>query len=163
MLNADIDGVLIGEVFVRTRYNYDRNAASDAAALICVPEESRTQQQFAEECDINTIVKRFGLTGELPENFRVPQSGDFTNIGDFHSAMNAVRSAEEAFMDMPAELRARFGYDPQKLMDFVHDSKNRDEAIKLGLVEKPPERPRDVVTAVDELAARFKVDPPVVK
>lgn len=145
--------VLLGDemvkaVFLRSFGNYDVDQASDEAGLACDPKDCVTQQQFAEECDINTIVRRFGLTGELPEDVRVPVSGDFTGITDFTSAMLAVRSAQEAFLELPAELRARFENDPQRLMSFMEDPGNRDEAVKLGLVNKPPEVARDGVPVV---------------
>lgn len=139
-------------VFVRSPNNYDMKAASDESGLFC-PEPTKTQQQFAEDADINVIVRRFGLTGELPDDYRAPQSGDFTGVTDYHSALNAVREADAAFMEVPAEIRARFDNDPAKLIKFVENAKNREEAIELGLVPKPVEKPRDVVAAVDELKA----------
>lgn len=138
------------EIFVRSAYNYDMDAASDESALSCDHEEDRTQQHFAEECDINTIVKRFGLTGELPEVVRVPVSGDFTDVVDFQTAMEAVRRAQEGFMELPGELRYRFGNDPQKLMEFMEDGRNLEEARKLGLVNKPPEVTRDQVASEEK-------------
>jgi len=125
---------------------------SHATQLTCNPEECKTQQHYKEECDINTIVARFGLTGEVPQGYKAPMSGDFTGVNDFHTAMNAVKEAEASFMQLPAHLRKRFGGDPQELMRFLDDGKNRDEAVKLGLVPPKPERTRDVVQAVDELA-----------
>lgn len=119
-------------------------------------EVSLTQQQFKEECDINEIVRRFGLTGQLPEVVRIPQSGDFTGITDFKSAMDAVIAAEAKFMELPAAIRQRFGHDPQRLIDFMEDDKNLEEARKLGLVNPPPEKTRDAVTAIDELAAALR-------
>ena len=100
-------------------------------------------------------MRRFGLTGELPENFKAPVSGDFTGIHDFQSAMNAVIEAQAEFDSLPAHIREEFRNDPQRLMDFVADGKNRDKAIELGLIPKPVERTRDVVQAVDELAAKI--------
>lgn len=147
--------------FLRTPYNYDRNAASDESGLACSHEEGRTAQEFKDECDINVIMERFGRTGELPGDFKAPVSGDFTGVTDFHSAMNAVRQAQEAFDAMPADLRARFNFDPQRLIEFCEDGRNVDEARKLGLIPMPAEQPRDVVKAVDELAA--KIVPPVAK
>ena len=157
---VDDDGVIVSRETVevpqfRTMWNYDRDAASLESALFCPPEEGMTQAQFAEEADINEIVRRFGLTGQLPENVRVPVSGDFTGVYDFQTAMNAVVEAEEAFMELPGELRARFANDPQRLMEFMADDKNREEAVKLGLVNKPPERTRDMVQAIDELAGKL--------
>lgn len=132
-----------GEIItLRTSHNYDRDQVSNETGLKCDPDEGMAQQQFAEECDINTIVKRFGLTGQLPTNFNPPVSGDFTGINDFHSAMNQVRSAQEEFMKLDGQLRYRFNNDPQRLMEFLEDSNNRDEALKLGLIQKPPEVPR---------------------
>lgn len=128
----------------------------DLATGEIIGDAGKTHQHFKEECDINEIVRRFGLTGKLPEDFRPPVSGDFTGVVDFHTAMNAVRGAQEAFMAMPAELRARFGNDPQRLMDFVEDGKNYDEALKLGIVAKPAEVPRDAVKAIDELAVAVR-------
>lgn len=124
--------------FFRTEYNYDRNVASDNSGLSC-PEPTKTQQNFKDEVDINTIVERFGLTGELPTDVRMPQSGDFTDVTDFQGAMNLIRQAEEGFMEMPANIRARFHNNPAEFLDFVHDEKNVDEAIKLGVLLKKPE------------------------
>lgn len=121
--------------FVRTPYNYDRNKASDQSGLAC-KDATRTQQHFAEEVDINTIVRRFNLTGQLPTNIRMPEYGDFENAFDFHTAMNAIRQAQESFMAMPANIRARFHNDPGEFVDFVADDANRAEAEKFGLVSQ---------------------------
>lgn len=150
----DADGVL-KVPFFRSGFNYDGDAVSRETALSCDPEGSVTQQQFRDECDINEIVRRFGLTGKLPENPRMPVSGDFTGISDYQSAVNMVLNAEAAFMEFPADVRERFNNDPQKMMEFISLEKNRDEAIRMGLVPKPLEKTRDVVQAVDELAAKI--------
>lgn len=120
-------------IFLRTGHNYDRDAASLEAGTFN-DEPSATKQSFAEECDINNIVERFGLTGELPTDVRMPQYADFEESVDYHSAMNAVVAARESFMTMPAHIRARFGNDPGAFVEFCSDSSNYDEAKKLGLV-----------------------------
>lgn len=132
---------------------YPHDEVSRETGLLCDPEEDLAQQQFKDEADINEIVRRFGLTGQMPDDVRVPVSGDFTGISDFQTALNAVTQAQEAFMDLPAEVRARFANDPQRLMEFVADGSNRDEAIKLGLVPKAAPPQRDMVMAIDELKA----------
>jgi len=148
--------------FLRSAFNYDRDAASLDVALP-VTDDGLTQQSFADEVDINTIVRRFGLTGEMPQNPRTPLDIDFAGVVDFQTAVNAVKAAQDGFMEFPAELRAQFDNDPQLLMDFVADSGNRDAAIELGLIPRPPEVTRDAVAAIDELAARFPAPPPVDK
>lgn len=120
-------------VFVRTPYNYDRNAASDESGLKC-EDVSLAKQEFAEEVDINTIIHRFKLDGELPSGVRMPTYGDFTGVTDFQSAMEQVAQAREAFERMPARVRERFDNDPAKFVDFCSDEKNLPEAAKLGLV-----------------------------
>ena len=121
------------KVFVRAPYNYDGDAVSDETGFRS-DEPSMAQQQFKEESDINEIVRKFGVTGELPSNIRAPQYGDFSGIFDYHSAMNAVVAAQESFEAMPAEVRARFNNDPAAFVDFCSDDANREEAKKLGLL-----------------------------
>lgn len=123
----------MSKLFLRSQFNYDTMQASDECGLKC-EDVSRAQQHQKEESDINTIVMRFGLTGELPSNVRMPQYGDFTGITDYQSALNAVKTAEMAFMTMPADIRSRFGNDPEKFVEFCLDDNNRAEAEKLGLV-----------------------------
>lgn len=139
----------------RTGFEADGLVWSDKAGLQC-KDKSLAQQQFKDECDINTIVERFGLTGTVPENFRMPLTGDFRDAPDFFTAMLKVREAGESFMELPADIRARFVNDPGRLIEFLENPANRDEAVKLGLVALPAEKPRDVVAAVDELAAALK-------
>jgi len=122
--------------FIRNPYNYDTNAASDESGLRC-EDATRTQQHFKDETDINNILRQFNITGQLPSKAISPRYGDFSYTGDYHSALNAVIAAEVEFMSLPAQLRARFDNDPAELIEFLNNSDNLDEAIKLGLVNKP--------------------------
>ena len=124
--------------FLRTPYNYDTDAASNESGLHC-EDASLAQQHFKDECDINNILRQFNITGLLPEATLSPQYGDFTGIGDYHSALNQVIAAEDEFMSLPATLRARFANDPAQLIEFLNNPENYNEAIELGLVEKKPE------------------------
>lgn len=123
--------------FLRTPYNYDVDKVSDETGLVC-SDPSLAQQNFKDETDINYIVRQFGLTGELPGQTISPQYGDFTGVLDYHSAVNAVLAAQDEFMDLPAQMRARFDNDPAKLIDFLGNDENREEAIKLGLLAQKP-------------------------
>jgi len=139
------------KVFLRTPYNYDVGAASDKSGLLCT-DDSRTKQQFAEEVDINTIVKRFGVTGVLPAGRKPPTFGDFTGIGTFHEAMNMLAHAETEFMKLPSTVRAKFQNDPGQLLDFLQDDRNYEEAFKLGLVNERPKPPPKTPDAKPEAA-----------
>lgn len=122
------------DVFVRSAHNYDVDAASNESAIRC-EDDSRTHQSFAEECDINTIVRRFGVTGELPD-VRMPTYGDFIEVTDFQSAMNAVVAARESFDLLPANVRAEFRNDPGLFVDFCSDEKNAERMAQMGLLSE---------------------------
>ena len=147
------------DYFLRAPGNYDVDNASKEAEteVISIDQEtgeeihSLTNQSFKDETDINTIVSRFGLTGELPEAIHMPLSGDFTEAKSFEETMNLQAQAMQQFMLLPATLRERFNNDPGRLINFLEDDNNREEAIKLGIVNKPPEKVRTLIEAVDEL------------
>lgn len=131
----DLSGRRISKTRVPNRYDVDQASLSSA---LCTPEPTRTQQQFKDEVDINNIAKNFGMTGKLPQGVRMPTFGDFTEVEDYQTALNAARWAQHSFMQMPAEVRLRFENNPQAFLAFCSDSNNREEAIKLGLVAAPP-------------------------
>lgn len=106
-----------------------------------VPEgASLTKQSFKDECDIKKILEKHrktgvwsGITGVYA---RKPLTGDFTASVDFQNAMNLVADAKQQFAQLPAKVRDRFINDPSRLLDFLNDSSNEEEAIKLGLLPK---------------------------
>ena len=123
-------------MFTRTPFNYDRNDASKQSAK-AFPQETLAQQNFRDQCDINRIVKQYGVTGQVPVTLRTPIQEDFVAVTDYHTAMTAVRKGRESFESLPAEVRYRFKNDPGRFVDFCLNPDNLDEAIKLGL---SPER-----------------------
>ena len=141
MLIIDEDGVIQPKsVFIRTPYNYDTDAASNETGLACTG-PGKTQQSFKDECDINTIVERFGIAGELPPSMPFPQESEFMETFDFQTSMNVIRKAEESFMQLTGKQRARFNNSPQQFMEFMHDPENIHEMERLGLatIRKPAE------------------------
>lgn len=139
-------------LFLRTPYNYDTDAASNESGLAC-EEPSLAQQHFKDECDINTILERFNITGMLPQSPLSPRYGDFTGIGDYHTALNRVIAAQDEFEALPAQIRARFENDPAKLIEFLDDEANRPEAESLGLVEKAAAEAVEAAKVTPEKAA----------
>ncbi|AZL82962.1 internal scaffolding protein [Apis mellifera associated microvirus 17] len=99
-------------------------------------EKKLTKQAFKDECDINNIVRKYSKTGILEHSAAgTPRIGDFSDITEnhFHESMNIVARAQNAFEQLPAELRDRFANDPGRLLKFMEDPKNLEEARKLGL------------------------------
>jgi phage internal scaffolding protein len=123
--------------FVRNPYNYDMALVSQETGLYC-EDPSLAQQHMRDECDINMIVERFGVTGQLPVKAIEPSYGDFSGVTDYHTALNKIKSAEAEFMALPAKLRAKFDHDPNALLNFLENETNRDEAIELGLIDGEP-------------------------
>ena len=125
---------------IRSAYTFDSDVVSNETALD-TGEDAVTQQCFKDECDINILLAKFAVTGQLPDNVRVPQYVDFEEAFDFHSSMNVIRAAEEAFNAMPADVRDRFQNDPGRFLEFANDASNYDdEALKMGLAIKRPEK-----------------------
>lgn len=123
--------------FLRTPYNYDMSKVSDDSGLKC-EDPSLAQQHMKDECDINVIVERFGVTGMVPSSPVAPTYGDFSGVLDYHSALNQIHATERDFMGLPAKLRARFNHDPYELVNFLMDEANRNEAIELGIIDGQP-------------------------
>lgn len=126
---------------------YDFQKRSDDAAIYFDRKNSLTRQEFVSQCNINNIIKKYVKNGIDP--FVITQDakyGDFTNIPSHQEALDFVLRAEDHFMQLPVELRYRFQNDPGLLMDFLSDSRNREEAVRLGLVveKKSPASPVDV-------------------
>ena len=95
---------------------------------------SLTRQEFVEESDINNIMKRYAAGMPIPSGTRQPVFDDFSNVPDYAQAFAIVQRSQEAFAQLPSEVRERFANDPQQLLAFLNDEKNRDEAVKLGLI-----------------------------
>jgi len=124
----------MSKLFLRSLGNYDSDKVSVETGLAC-EDPSLAQQQFKDECDINTILDRFNVTGQLPVSALQPQFGDFSGVTDYQSALNAVLDAQESFDALPARVRERFANDPAAFVDFCLDEANRGEMKALGLIE----------------------------
>ena len=119
--------------------------------------DDRAIQSAKAECDINEIVRRFGLTKVLPATPLPPTYADFTEAGDFRESMEVIRLAREAFEALPAGVRYKFGNDPAAFVDFCENPDNIEEMREMGLaVPAPPEvvrEPQEVRIVGDERSA----------
>lgn len=121
-----------------------------------VGEHSMTRQEFAAECDINTIMKKYEVTGQLPQNMQggEPVYFDTTTLPpDLMSAMAYLKSAEQAFMMLPAVVRREFDNDPVKFVDYGSNPANLEQMREWGLA--PP-------AVAEKVVAPGLVEPPPV-
>lgn len=107
--------------------------------LACGP--TLTQGEFKDECDINQIMRRYTQTGRLPITPVMAAYGDFSETGDYQTMLQQVLDAQAAFGELPSNIRERFNHDPGRLLMFLNDPMNLDEAVKLGLVTAPASPP----------------------
>lgn len=124
-----------------TRFKRPENPAIDFSNC-----EKLVAVEFVQEADINFLLARYKNTGslytaeDLIKAKRRPQFGDFTGIPDYQDSLDKMREALSMFGDLPLAVRQRFSDDPVKLLEFLQDKNNLDEAVRLGLVDKPPEK-----------------------
>ncbi len=119
---------------------------------ITFDQPSRTLQSFKDDADINCIIARFENTGVLVDPTvpatRTPQFGDFSEMPSYQEAQNVIVAANNAFNDLSAKIRERFGNDPAAYFDFVQSlkegSEDYAEAIRLGIIDKPLDRTPEV-------------------
>lgn len=106
------------KLLARAAHSYDVDEVSVETGLSAP--ESLTVQSEKDDADINVILDRFGITGQMPQDVRPPTYQDFgpDYVFDFRSAIEAIAMAEDAFMQMPAKVRARFDNDPQQFVEF---------------------------------------------
>lgn len=102
--------------------------------------DTPVKQADKSKCDINKIIAKHDRTGMINHlNGRKPFYGDVSEVEGYQQALDKVTKAQELFMGLSGTIRKRFRNDPEEFINFVNDENNREEAVELGLIEKPPE------------------------
>jgi phage internal scaffolding protein len=105
-------------------------------SLECGP--GLAQQHFKDECDVNRILAKYQRTGLIDHVNRFNGDyADLSDVPDFQASLDAVISAQEAFLTLPSSVRKQFDNDPAVFLDFVHNPDNRDEMVRMGLAKDP--------------------------
>lgn len=121
---------------IRLAYDSHR-AVSIATGLKCL-DKSLTLQSQAVDADINVIMKRFGVSGVLPQVALPPTYGDFGSVMEYRDALDLIREADRSFAKMPADVRRRFNNDAAEFVEFCDNPDNLPEMRKLGLAVPEP-------------------------
>lgn len=112
----------------RTAWNRDHKTKG----LVCG--ESLTDQSFKSECDINFLWNKYSNLGGLPLPEKPPVFADVTAVS-YRNCQDLIKEINSSFDGLSSEVRAKFKNDPARLLDFLGDERNRDEAVRLGLVK----------------------------
>lgn len=95
-----------------------------------------TEQAHKDECNVNNIIRKYDRTGLITHVNKIEaRFGDITGL-DFKTMMDTVTQTTMLFNNLPSEIRNRFQNDPGKLLAFMEDPNNRNEAISLGLIKE---------------------------
>lgn len=115
--------------------------------LIC-KDPSLTHQCFKDECDINNIMAKWVKDGLATHVMQYQgRYEDLSGVEDYHTSLNRVIAAQEAFESLPAVIRTKFDNDPGRFLEFVGDPANKNEMAKLGLL--PEDHASDAVQSDD--------------
>ncbi|UDN67479.1 internal scaffolding protein [robinz microvirus RP_29] len=105
---------------------------------------SETRQEFAAECDINTIMKNYdAYLADPRRSIREPMYYDLSAYpDDLMGFMRLMHEGEAAFMTLPASVRKEFDNDPVEFVSYAADPANVEQMRDWGLAKpKPPEPP----------------------
>lgn len=100
---------------------------------------SLTRQEFAEECDINTIMARYEDGGAISHvNRAEPIFLDTTLYPDLQGSLDAFKIATAQFAALPAKVRKEFDNDPEKFVQAATDPEYLDRFREWGLAKPVP-------------------------
>jgi phage internal scaffolding protein len=112
---------------------------------------SKTDQQFAQLCDINQIIKKYRQTGIISHlSNKTGKYADLSEFKGYQDALQKTINANNAFQSLPSPIRKKFGNDPQELISFLSDPSNNEEAIKLGLKIQNPNTQNQLAKKIND-------------
>lgn len=127
--------------------SHDFHAYNNSETTVYNDEPSLTRQEFAEECDINSLMKRYeghaiGGPGNMPA--QEPLYFDFAEMPqDLMGYLEFMDEAQANFMRLPAVVRKEFDNSAIEFVAFASDPGNIDAMREWGLAapRKPAEPP----------------------
>lgn len=125
----------------KTPWNHDTDAESLATAIV-FKDESKTQQQFAADADINVILAKFMRTGELMTTGPAKYM-DVEEEFDLQDKMVTGYQVQEAWNALPAAVR-NILKDPKTFADYVThclETGDLDPLRELGLAKAEASEP----------------------
>lgn len=116
------------------------------------------EQRLGHDLDMNAIVNRYnqGVYSPTPIVASQPKFASVFKPNMYEDSLAYVREVQNEFNALPSDIRRKFDNDPNKMLNFVKDDKNIEEAYKLGLLDqqkydtylesiKPVETPSQVI------------------
>lgn len=136
-----------------------KNMFSPRTRIKSPPGKQAAQQQFKDDADINSIMRKFQKTGTIDHVSKYQSEYGFATPQSLHEAANVVARAQTMFEELPSLVRNKFSNRPEDFLAFVQDPKNADECIELGLA-LAPEAAAQAAATEPGTANPGEVDPP---
>jgi len=106
---------------------------------VAYSDESRTKQSMRDECDINKIVAKARHGQAVTHLARgVPSYADFSDVGDYKTALDRLRAADAFFAELPSAVRKAFQNDPAAFLEGVETPEGRKVLEDAGLLRPIP-------------------------
>lgn len=128
---------------IRSRY-----ALGDPVKGLEFHEPSLTQQQFKDECEIESLLKAHNLgqvMGIMNNHGQQPLYGDVSEIPDFHVSQNHVARATEYFEGLPSDVRSRFNNSLSEFLTTLNNPDAREALTEMGVLKKAADKAADNV------------------
>jgi hypothetical protein len=104
-----------------------------------------TKQSHRDSTDINLIIAQYDRTGILVHlNKAEAQYADVSEMGDYQDALDTVRNAEQAFMELSSAQRKIFNNSAAQFLDAAHDPDKRELLEQAGLIPPAPTPPAPI-------------------
>lgn len=111
VIGATRRDVILAEIRDQFEGQWEQDGVSIATGLFCPESEDVTRQEFAEETDINKILKKFGGAFDS----RPVSYGEYDFDVDLQEGIASIRAAQASWLRLPAEIRRRYPSWPQFL------------------------------------------------
>lgn len=109
-------------------------------------ERSKTDETLLDEVNVNSIMAKFKKTGQLTHlSQRIMKYADMSNITTLGDALDIITKSREDFLQLPSEIRAKFGNDPIQFVEYVNNPENFEELTEMGLLTKETTKPVEVI------------------
>lgn len=121
---------------IRTSNEKHTNRPVEARPFsISLPTHGGADQSHRDSTNINSIIAAFSATGAQPPlSAQQGHYGDFVAAPDLHEAYEAVYRSEQAFAELPAEVRAAALNNPIQFIEMLDDPYGRELLSSAGLV-----------------------------
>ena len=107
-----------------------------------------TKQALKDDADVNKIIKKYNRVDLMKQAYELEAIYGEIDSQDLQEAMNKVIAAEQAFEQVPSEIREQFGNDPGRWIDYATNKENLEQMRAWGFAPRKEPEPSPVQVQV---------------